>query len=124
MNQQTLKSTIPILYWLIVAVALLWNLIGLCLSQSSSLSGGNDEKHRYARGSAAVDTNHSHSIYFVDGLSAFTAMAFSIGPRLAKSWATRIVCELPGGGFVADGLHHVHCGWAKGDGAVGIACLG
>jgi hypothetical protein len=88
MNQQT-KSAVPLWYWVIAAVALLWNVLG-CVSfgthifaQEAMMESWTEDQKQWARSTPGW-------IYFVFGLAVSTGVAGSIGLFLRKGWTTAI----------------------------------
>ena len=84
MNQNN-KPAVPFWYWLIAALALLWNLLG-CLffgieifAQEAAIQSMTDPQKEWARSIPSW-------IYFVYGLAVTTGVAGSIGLFLRKSW--------------------------------------
>lgn len=82
---QTPKSAVPLWYWIIAAVALLWNLLG-CLffavevfALEAAMQSWTEPQKEWARSLPAW-------IYAVYGLAVTTGVAGSIGLLLRKSW--------------------------------------
>jgi hypothetical protein len=86
MEQQT-KSAVPRWYWVIAAVALLWNLMGLAafavelFAQESAMQSMTEAQKVWARSIPGW-------IYFIYGVAVITGVAGSIGLFLRKSWTT------------------------------------
>ncbi len=86
MEQQT-KSTVPRWYWVIAALALLWNLLGCfflgieLFAQEQMMQAMTEPQKEWAR-------SIPDWIYFVYGVAVLTGVAGSIGLFLRKSWAT------------------------------------
>jgi hypothetical protein len=86
MNQQT-KSAVPAWYWVIAAVALLWNLMGCAFfamelfAQEALMETMTEAQRAWARSVPGW-------IYFVYGVAVTTGVLGSIGLFLRKSWAT------------------------------------
>ena len=86
MKQQT-KSTVPLWYWVIAAVALLWNLLGCAFfgmelfAQEAVMESMTEPQKEWARSIPGW-------IYFVYGLAVSTGVAGSIGLCLRKGWTT------------------------------------
>jgi hypothetical protein len=84
MNRQT-KSAVPYWYWVIAAVALLWNLIGCTFFaielfvQEAMMKSMTEAQKEWTR---SIPT----WIYFVYGVAVSTGVAGSIGLFLRKSW--------------------------------------
>ena len=85
MNRQP-KSAVPVWYWLVAAVALLWNLLG-CLffavemfAQEAAIQSWSEPQKEWARSIPGW-------IYVVYGLAVTTGVAGSLGLLLRKSWA-------------------------------------
>ena len=85
MNQET-KSSVPRWYWVIAAVALLWNLMGCAIfaieifAQESAMESMTQAQKEWVRSIPSW-------IYFVYGVAVTTGVAGSIGLFLRKSWA-------------------------------------
>jgi hypothetical protein len=83
-NQKT-KSAVPLWYWVIAAVALLWNLLGCAMfgmeifAQDAMLQSMTEDQKEWARSIPAW-------IYFVYGLAVSTGVAGSIGLFMRKGW--------------------------------------
>ena len=92
MNQET-KSSVPRWYWVIAAVALLWNLMGCAFfaieifAQEAAMESMTQAQKEWAR-------SIPRWIYFVYGVAVTTGVAGSIGLFLRKSWtiATFAIC--------------------------------
>ena len=86
MNQQT-KSAVPGWYWVIAAVALLWNLMGCTFfamevfAQEAFMASMTEPMKAWARSIPGW-------IYFVYGLAVLTGVVGSIGLFLRKGWST------------------------------------
>ena len=84
MKQKT-ESAVPLWYWLIAAVALLWNLLGCAFlgtelfAQEAMMESMTEDQKEWARSIPAW-------IYFVYGLAVSTGVAGSIGLFMRKSW--------------------------------------
>ena len=84
MDQKT-KPAVPVWYWAIVAVALLWNLLGCAFfgmevfAQEALMESMTDEQKEWARSIPGW-------IYFVYGLAVISGVAGSIGLFLRKGW--------------------------------------
>ena len=83
---QTTKSAVPLWYWVIAAVALLWNLMGCAIfavelfAQEAAMESMTEEQKVWARSIPGW-------IYFVYGVAVSTGVAGTIGLFLRKSWA-------------------------------------
>jgi len=82
---QTPKSAVPVWYWVIAVVALLWNLLG-CLffavemfAQEAAIQSMTEPQKEWARSTPGW-------IYIVYGLAVSTGVAGSIGLLLRKGW--------------------------------------
>ena len=92
MKQQT-KSAVPRWYWVIAAVALLWNLMGCAFfaieifAQEAAMESMTQAQKEWAR-------SIPRWIYFVYGLAVSTGVAGSIGLFLRKRWTitTYAIC--------------------------------
>ena len=92
MNQET-KSSVPRWYWVIAAVALLWNLMGCAFfaieifAQEAAMESMTQAQKEWAR-------SIPRWIYFVYGVAVTTGVAGSIGLFLRKNWtiATFAIC--------------------------------
>lgn len=86
MKQQA-KSAVPLWYWVIAAVALLWNLMGCAFfamelfAQEAFMESMTEPMKEWARSIPGW-------IYFVYGLAVSTGVAGSIGLFLRKGWTT------------------------------------
>lgn len=86
MKQQTF-SAVPRWYWVIAAVALLWNLMGCAFfamelfAQEAVMESMTEPMKEWARSIPGW-------IYVVYGLAVLTGLAGSIGLFLRKSWTT------------------------------------
>ena len=86
MKQQTL-SAVPRWYWVIAAVALLWNLMGCAFfamelfAQEAFIESMTEPMKEWARSIPGW-------IYFVYGLAVSTGLAGSIGLFLRKGWTS------------------------------------
>ena len=84
MEQKT-KSAVPLWYWLIAAVALLWNLLGCAFfgmeifAQEAMMESMTEDQKEWARSIPGW-------IYFVYGLAVSTGVAGSIGLFMRKGW--------------------------------------
>ena len=84
MNQKT-KSAVPLWYWVIAAVALLWSLLGCAFfglemfAQEAAIRTWTEAQKEWARSTPGW-------IYFVYGLAVSTGLAGSIGLFLRKGW--------------------------------------
>ena len=84
MNQNA-KSAVPLWYWVIAAVGLLWNLMGCAMfgiemfAQEAMMESMTEEQKGWARSIPGW-------IYFVYGLAVSTGVAGSIGLFLRKGW--------------------------------------
>ena len=84
MNQKT-KSAVPLWYWVIAAVALLWNLLGCAFfgmeifAQEAMMESMTEDQKEWARSIPGW-------IYFVYGLAVSTGVAGTIGLFLRKGW--------------------------------------
>ncbi len=81
----TTKSAVPLWYWLIAAVALLWNLLGCVFfgiemfAQEAAMESMTEAQKDWARSIPGW-------IYLVYGLAVSTGVAGSIGLFLRKGW--------------------------------------
>ena len=82
---QTPKSSVPVWYWVIAAVALLWNLLG-CLffavemfAQEAAIQSWTEPQKEWARSIPGW-------IYVVYGLAVTTGVAGSLGLFMRKAW--------------------------------------
>ena len=86
MNQQT-KSAVPLWYWVVAAVALLWNLLGCAFfgmelfAQEAFMESMTEAQKEWVRSIPGW-------IYFIYGLAVATGVAGSIGLFLRKRWTT------------------------------------
>jgi hypothetical protein len=86
MEQQT-KSAVPRWYWVIAAVALLWNLMGLAafaiemFAQEAAMRAMPEVQKAWVRSIPSW-------IYFIYAVAVLTGVAGSIGLFLRKSWTT------------------------------------
>ena len=86
MKQQT-KSAVPLWYWVVAAVALLWNLLGCAFfamelfAQEAFMESMTEPQKEWVRSIPSW-------IYFVYGVAVATGVVGSIGLFLRKSWAT------------------------------------
>jgi len=84
MNQEA-KSSVPRWYWVIAAVALLWNLMGCAFfgmelfAQESAMESMTQAQKEWIRSIPSW-------IYFVYGVAVATGVAGSIGLFLRKGW--------------------------------------
>lgn len=85
MNETT-KPSVPISYWIVAVVALLWNLIG-CLffsmelfAQEAMMEGMTEEQKEWARSFPGW----IYGVYFV---AVSTGVAGSIGLLMRKAWS-------------------------------------
>ena len=84
MTQQT-KSAVPLWYWVIAAVALLWNLLGCAFfgmeifAQEAMMKSMTEAQKEWAR-------SIPDWVYFVYGLAVSTGVAGSIGLFVRKRW--------------------------------------
>jgi hypothetical protein len=82
---QTTKPAVPRWYWVIAAVALLWNLLGCVFfameifAQEALMESMTEAQKQWARSIPSW-------IYFVYGLAVTTGVAGSIGLFMRKSW--------------------------------------
>ncbi len=80
-----MKPTIPLWYWAIAAVALLWNLLGCVMfatelfAQEAMMESMSEEQKEWAR-------SFPPWIYFVYGLAVSTGVVGSIGLFMRKRW--------------------------------------
>lgn len=88
--QPTTESVVPRWYWVIAAVALLWNLIG-CLffgielfAQEAAMESMTEAQKLWVRSIPGW-------IYVVYGLAVLTGVAGSIGLFLRKGWAVAML---------------------------------
>jgi hypothetical protein len=86
MKQQT-KSAVPLWYWVIAVVALLWNLLG-CVFFAMELFLQEALMESMTAPQKAWVRSIPGWIYFVYGLAVSTGVAGSIGLLLRKSWST------------------------------------
>ena len=86
MKQQT-KSAVPVWYWIIAAVALLWNLLG-CVFFGMELFAQEAFMEAMTEPQKAWVRSIPGWIYFVYGVAVATGVLGSIGLFLRKSWAT------------------------------------
>lgn len=83
-NQKT-KSAVPLWYWVIAAVAVLWNLLGCAFfgmeifAQEAMMESMTEDQKEWARSIPGW-------IYFVYGLAVSTGVAGSIGLFMRKGW--------------------------------------
>jgi hypothetical protein len=88
MKQQT-KSAVPVWYWVIAAVALLWNLMGCAFfgmelfAQEAGMAFMTEAQKEWVRSTPGW-------IYFVYGLAVSSGVVGSIGLFLRKGWTTRM----------------------------------
>jgi hypothetical protein len=86
---QKTKSAVPIWYWVIAAVALLWNLLGCAFfaieifAQEAAIQSMTEDQKAWARSIPGW-------IYFVYGLAVSTGVAGSIGLFMRKGWTIAI----------------------------------
>lgn len=79
------KSAVPLWYWAIAAVALLWNLLGCAFfgmelfAQESMMASMTEPQKEWARSIPSW-------IYFVYGLAVSTGVAGSVGLLMRKGW--------------------------------------
>jgi len=84
MKQKT-KSAVPLWYWVIAAVALLWNLMGCAIfaiemfAQEAAMESMTQAQKEWAR-------SIPRWIYLVYGVAVSTGVAGSIGLFMRKSW--------------------------------------
>jgi len=82
-NQQ--KSAVPLWYWVIATVALLWNLLGCTVfaielfAQEAGMASMTEEQKEWVRSTPRW-------IYFVYAVAVSTGVAGSIGLFMRKSW--------------------------------------
>ena len=80
------RSAVPFWYWVIAALALLWNLLGCTFfavelfAQETMMKSMTDPQKEWARSIPGW-------IYFVYGLAVSTGVAGSIGLLLRKGWS-------------------------------------
>jgi hypothetical protein len=86
MKQQT-KSAIPLWYWVVAAVALLWNLLG-CLFLTVELFAQETFMESMTEAQKAWARSIPGWIYFVYGVAVLTGVAGSIGLLLRQGWST------------------------------------
>jgi hypothetical protein len=86
MSQQT-KSAVPLWYWVIAAVALLWNLMG-CAFFATELFAQEAVMESMTEPQQAWVRSIPSWIYFVYGVAVSTGLAGSIGLFLRKGWTT------------------------------------
>ena len=85
MNEKT-KSQVPLWYWAIAVVALLWNLMGCAafameiFAQEAMVESWTEEQKAWARSIPVW-------IFFVYGVAVTTGVAGSIGLLMRKSWS-------------------------------------
>ena len=85
MNQQT-KSAVPVWYWVIATVALLWNLMGCAsfameiFAQEAMMETMTDAQKEWARSVPSW-------IYFVYAVAVTTGVVGSVGLFMRKGWA-------------------------------------
>lgn len=88
MKQQT-KSAVPVWYWVIAAVALLWNLMGCAFfameifAQEALMESMTEAQKEWARSIPGW-------IYFFYGVAVSSGVVGSIGLFLRKGWTTMI----------------------------------
>ena len=86
MKQET-KSAVPLWYWVIAAVALLWNLLGCAFfgmelfAQEALMESMTEDQKAWARSMPVW-------IYFVYGLAVTTGVAGSVGLLMRNGWTT------------------------------------
>src|SRR5262245_36492929 len=84
MTQPT-KSAVPVWYWVIAAVALVWSLMGCAsfaihmFAQEAAMESMTEDQKAWARSTPGW-------IYFVFGLAVSTGVAGSIGLFLRQGW--------------------------------------
>ncbi|HSE90307.1 MAG TPA: hypothetical protein VLJ79_29125 [Candidatus Binatia bacterium] len=84
MKQKT-ESAVPLWYWLIAAVALLWNLLGCAFfgieifAQEAMMESMTEDQKEWARSIPGW-------IYFVYGLAVSTGLVGSIGLFMRRGW--------------------------------------
>jgi hypothetical protein len=86
MKQQT-KSAVPGWYWVIAAVALLWNLLG-CVFFAMELFAQEAFMESMTEPQKAWVRSIPGWIYFVYGVVVTTGVVGSVGLFLRKNWAT------------------------------------
>lgn len=86
MEQQT-KSAVPLWYWVIAAVALLWNLLG-CVFFATELFAQEAFMETMTEAQKAWVRSIPGWIYFVYGLAVSTGVTGSIGLFLRKGWSS------------------------------------
>ena len=83
--KQESRSAVPLWYWVIAAVALLWNLLGCAFfameffAQEAMMESMTEAQKEWARSIPGW-------IYFVYGLAVSTGVAGSIGLFMRKGW--------------------------------------
>ena len=83
--KQAIKSAVPVWFWVIAAVALLWNLLGCTFfgveifAQEAAIASMTQAQKEWAR-------SIPRWIYFFYGAAVTTGVAGSIGLFLRKSW--------------------------------------
>jgi hypothetical protein len=86
---QKTKSAVPVWYWVIAAVALLWNLLGCAFfalelfARDSMTASMTEVQKEWARSIPGW-------IYFVYGLAVSTGVAGSIGLLMRKDWTVML----------------------------------
>src|SRR5262245_39986480 len=89
MKQET-KSAVPRWYWLIAAVALLWNLLGCAFfgmeifAQDAMLQSMTEDQKEWARSTPGW-------IYVIYGLAVSTGVAGSIGLLMRNGWTVAMI---------------------------------
>jgi hypothetical protein len=82
----TTNSAVPVWYWVIAAVALLWNLMGCAFfgmemfAQEAAMESMTEAQKEWVRSIPGW-------VYFVYGLAVLSGVAGSIGLFLRKGWA-------------------------------------
>ena len=83
--KQESRSAVPLWYWVIASVALLWNLLGCAFfaieifAQEAMMESMTEDQKEWARSIPGW-------IYFVYGLAVSTGVAGSIGLFMRKGW--------------------------------------
>src|SRR5713226_10057533 len=83
--KQATKLAVPLWYWAVAALALLWNLLGCTFfavelfAQEAMMESMTEDQKQWARSTPGW-------IYFVFGLAVSTGVAGSIGLFMRKGW--------------------------------------
>ncbi len=88
MNQEK-KTSVPGWYWVIAAVALLWNLMG-CAAFATEIFAQETAMESWTEAQREWAQSIPGWIYFVYGLAVITGLAGSIGLLMRRPWAIRL----------------------------------